>query len=162
MTDGHRCLSRRAVTLLLGGATLSPIASLASGAAEIQTTQSSVIKNTLLSLFEDPHRMNSLGSVCLGEVSFSETSWSKLEALLLSIGSHDFDGETRILIKSKINDLICKDFRDDDVVFINGWVLSITEALLYAFVARHFQPQPHHVADLSASDGAKGNLVLPI
>jgi hypothetical protein len=74
MTDDHRCVSRREATLLLGGVTLSPIASLVSGAAEIQTTQSSVIANIILSLFDNPHRINSLGSVCLGQVSFSETS----------------------------------------------------------------------------------------
>ena len=146
MTDGHRALNRRTATLLLGSATLFPIASLISNAAEIRTIQLSAFENIILSLFEDPHKVQSLGLDCMDQLLFSENSLSELEAALLSACTNSFE-ECRLLIRN----LIRREFFDDEVVFVNGWILSITEARLYAFVARHIQRQ--HGAPFCGSSG---------
>src|SRR5882724_8583671 len=132
MTDGLRHLNRRTVTLLLGGATLSAIGSSVSGAAEIHSEQSSSIEYTVRCLFEEQCRANSLGSACLNEVSFDGTSWHRLKKLLLSSGRHDREGDNLISIRRQIAEFILQDFSDNAVILVNGWVLSITEALLFA------------------------------
>ena len=109
----------------------------------IQTIQSSAFEKFILSLFEDPHKVQSLGLDCLNQLSLSENSLSELEAMVLSASNSE--RESRLLIRN----LIRREFCDDAVVFVNGWILSITEARLYAFVARQIQRQ--HGAPSSAS-----------
>jgi len=56
-------------------------------------------------------------------------------------GRHDREGDNLISIRRQIAEFILQDFSDNAVILVNGWVLSITEALLFALIARQFPPE---------------------
>ena len=125
MTDNSRHLSRRSINALIAGAAAWPYSGAALPINQNQSTAS--IKKILVSIFENPRSAYGIGSVYLGSLPpHARTADHLANAIVCTAGCDA--GTMR-------SNRVRKEFSEGAVVIVAGWVLSETEAQLYALAA---------------------------
>jgi hypothetical protein len=136
MTDQPRQLSRRSINAVLTGAA----AWLCNGAAlpltPTQPDYANSSQRILVSLFENPRSAYAIGAACLKSLPPNGSSPQQLTNAILVAA--EFGTETmtnKQAVRQRIANRVRHDFAEGAVVNIEGWLLSLTEARLYALAA---------------------------
>ena len=90
----------------------------------------------LLSIFEDPKSACEIGTACLKLMADEANTPEHLVNAI--VGAPECDHETlrdAQALKQRISNRVRRDFTEGAVVNAEGWVLSVTEARLYALAA---------------------------
>lgn len=134
---GHsRYMSRRSVNAFLtsaaawlcGGAVL-PLTPNQPNCAESR-------QQILVSLFENPRSACAIGTACLKSLPSNGISPQRLTNAILVAAECDAEAmRSKQALRQRIADRVRHDFAEGAVVSIEGWLLSQTEARLYALVA---------------------------
>ena len=143
MNHGKYGVSRRTVTSLLGGLTLFPPTRLASQSINSPNIPSGTFEATIKSIFEEHYQEQAFASATFSPSLLTHSSLQELKEifdLARSSGMQLF--HTKILLESVIQRFIHEDFCNDAVSFVDGWILSLTEASIFAFARKHFKSSP--------------------
>ena len=131
MTGNSRHLSRRSINALIVGAT----AWLCSRGA-LSFLPTTTIKSLLLSILEKPGSAYAIGSAYLGSLPPHTRAADHLtNAIVCASGCDDETMRSKEALRKQISIRVRKDFAEGAVVIVAGWVLSETEARLYALAA---------------------------
>ena len=89
-----------------------------------------------MGVFESPRNAYAIGSACLRSLPSNGNSAEQLTNEILVAAEIDFQApkSTRV-IRDRISNRVRKDFAEEAVISVDGWVLSLTEARLYALAA---------------------------
>ena len=134
MNDRSRTLSRRTASVVLAGAIAWPC--LGTSAQQVPTEATKTAHDLLLSVFEDPKYAYEIGTACLKLMAEGANTPEHLVNAI--IGAPECDHEvllTTPALKEHISNRVRRDFTEGAVVNADGWVLSVTEARLYALAA---------------------------
>ena len=134
MNDRSRTLSRRSASAVLAGAIAWPCLGAAAQLVPSQTTK--VAHDLLLSIFEDPKSACEIGAECLKLLGDEPNTPDHLVNAI--VGAPECDHVTlrdAQALRQHISNRIYRDFSEGTVVNAEGWVLSVTEARLYALAA---------------------------
>jgi len=136
MMDHPHRLSRRSVTASLAGAAVWPCNEAVSQLALKQPDHPTSLQHTLLSLFENPRSAYAIGAACLKSLPRNQSSLQQLTNAIVAASACDTEPMTTTqAVRHRITARVRQDFAEDAVVSIEGWLLSLTEARLYALVA---------------------------
>ncbi len=142
MIDASQRISRRALNAIIFNVTAWPFVPSGFLTNAIPSQQATSLQKMSLSFFENPDRARAFGQACLMTLTPPERSYEKLDAFIRAELGQDkgietmANGETfRIKVLRRIRD----DFANGDVMRVDGWILSSTEARLYALVSLHLQ-----------------------
>ena len=134
MNDRSRTLSRRSANAVLAGAIAWPC--LGASAQPVPTQPTEAAHDLLLSIFEDPKSACEIGTACLKLMVDEPNTPDHLVNAI--VGAPECDHVTlrdAQALKQHISNRIRRDFTEGTVVNAEGWVLSVTEARLYALAA---------------------------
>ena len=131
MTGNSRHLSRRSINALIAGAAAWPCSGAASPILSTMT-----IKRLLLSILEKPGSAYAIGSAYLASLPPGARAAEHLTNAIVCAAECDA-GTMRSTeaLRKQISIRVRKDFAKGAVVIVAGWVLSETEAQLYALAA---------------------------
>jgi hypothetical protein len=133
MTDYPRRLSRRSVSAFLASAVVWPCSGAASQPA-LNHPKSS--RHMLLSLFGNPSSAYAIGAACLKSLPPNQSSPQQLTKAILAAAACDTETmKTKQAVGHRIANQVCRDFAEGTVVCVDGWLLSLTEARLYALAS---------------------------
>jgi hypothetical protein len=136
MTDHLRHLSRRSVNAFLAGAAVWPCNMAALQLAANKPDPPKSLQHILLSLFENPRSAYAIGTACLKSLPPNQSSLQQLTNTFLAAAECDTGTmKTKQAVRQRIANRVRDDFAEGTVVSIEGWLLSLTEARLYALVA---------------------------
>jgi hypothetical protein len=140
MTDRPGGLSRRSVNAFLASAVVWPCnragSQLAPNQPEPLTPQ-----HMLLSLFGNPRSASEIGAACLKSLPPDQNSRQQLTNTILGAAGCDIETmKARQAVKRRIANQVRYDFAEGIVISVDGWLLSLTEARLYALVALCSKP----------------------
>lgn len=136
MTDLSRHYSRRSLNALLGGA-----AAWSWNGALLPLTLTpprdwNSLQYILLSLFENLRSAYAIGAACLKALPPSDSALQQLtNTIVASVERNAEVMSTRQAVRHCIEDWVRRDFANGAIVSVEGWLLSATEARLYALVA---------------------------
>jgi hypothetical protein len=131
MTGNSRHLSRRSINALIAGAAVWPC----SGAA-LPILPTTTMKRLLLSILEQPGSAYAIGSVYLGSLPpHARTADHLANAIVCTAGCDAGTMRSTEALRERISNRVRKEFSEGAVVIVAGWVLSETEAQLYALAA---------------------------
>jgi hypothetical protein len=131
MTGSSRHLSRRSINALIAGAAAWPC-----GGAASPILPTTTIKGWLLSILEQPGSAYAIGSAYLGSLPPDTRVGDRLaNAIVCSAGCDAGTMRSTEALRKQISIRVRKDFAEGAVVIVAGWVLSETEAQLYALAA---------------------------
>ena len=119
--------SRRAINAFLASAVLWPRGSLAS----IRNSPS----NLLHAAFDDPAKARVVGAACLSALP-EQTAPQLVGAIVANLDNEALG--SRQAFKRQLTDRVRDDFARGMMVSANGWLLSLTEARLYALAALYY------------------------
>jgi hypothetical protein len=129
MTDLPRRWSRRLVNALLAGAASWPGLALARPKASPDAGVE--LSARLLGLFPDRARVAAIGAACLDALPANERSVAQLiDAIAAAAGCDAAMSEAAL--RAQLADRVRQDFATGAVISVDGWLLSATEARLYA------------------------------
>ena len=128
-------LSRRnLITTLVGAAWLSGRTSLAAS-PEYLTPNLSACDN-LAKLCSDLRCAGPIGKACLRALPETEMSLERLAPLILrEVSSSNRDLSSVIGLRQAVREQTRYDFRDEKILNVDGWILSLTESRVYAMAA---------------------------
>ena len=131
MTGNSRHLSRRSINALIAGAAAWPCSGAASSILSTMT-----LKRLLLSILEKPGSAYMIGLAYLGSLPPDARTADHLTNAIVCAADCD-TGTMRSTeaLRKQISIRVRKDFAEGAVVIVAGWVLSETEAQLYALAA---------------------------
>jgi hypothetical protein len=90
----------------------------------------------LASLSEDWRRARSVGRAYLEMIGCAEASPGRLMAMIFpESSSPDVIPNSAREIREMVNDHVRREFSEGSVVTVDGWILAITEARIYALAA---------------------------
>ena len=99
-------------------------------------TKISTIKRMLVSIFENPRSAYGIGSVYLDSLPPDARAADRLaNAIVCAAGCDTGTMRSTEALRKQISIRVRKDFAEGAVVIVAGWVLSETEAQLYALAA---------------------------
>ena len=131
MTGNSRHLSRRSINALIAGAAAWPCSGAASPILSTMT-----IKRLLLSILEKPGSAYAIGSAYLESLPPHARAADHLtNAIVCAAGCDAGTMRSTEVLRKQISIRVRKDFAKGAVVIVAGWVLSETEAQLYALAA---------------------------
>ncbi len=136
MMHHPRCWSRRSVNMLLAGAAAWSCDGTAWQLPSSQFSDQKSLQLILLSLFENCRSAYAIGLACLKALPPNPSALQQLVNVM--IASADCTAgvtKTKDVVRRCIDDRVRHDFAEGAVVNIDGWLLSSTEARLYALVA---------------------------
>jgi len=134
LNDRSRTLSRRTASAVLAGAIAWPY--LGASAQQVPTEATNAAHDLLLSVFEDPKSACEIGTACLKLMVEGANAAEQLVNAI--VGAPEYDHEVLCntqALKQRITNRVRRDFTEGAVVNADGWVLSVTEARLYALAA---------------------------
>ncbi len=135
MTDRLRHLSRRSVNTFLAAAVAWPY----DGWVQLtlnQPDQAKPMPHVLCRLFENPRSAYAIGTACLKLFPLHARSPQLLADAIFATAECDTEAmKTKEAIRHRIANRVHRDFAEGAVVNVEGWLLSQTEARLYALVA---------------------------
>jgi hypothetical protein len=103
-------------------------------------------RQTLISLFSDRRRVHAIAAAYVGTLARERASPAALTRAILGHMSISIAAGTTVpAIRRIISEQIQLDFLYDDIVYIDGWILSKTEARLCALAAADRLGQPDSV-----------------
>ena len=128
-------LSRRnLITTLIGAAWLSGRTSPAAS-PEYLTPNLSACDN-LVKLCSDLRCAGPIGKACLRALPETEMSLERLAPLILiEVSSNNRDLSSVIGLRQAVREQTRYDFRDEKILNVDGWILSLTESRVYAMAA---------------------------
>jgi hypothetical protein len=136
MTDQLCHLSRRSVNVFLAGAAAWSCYGAALPLAPNELGVQRSLQHILLSLFENPRSAYAIGTACLKSLPPNQSSLQQLTNAILTAAECDTKTmKTKQAVRYRIANRVRRDFAEGAVVNIDGWLLSLTEARLYALVA---------------------------
>jgi hypothetical protein len=134
MNDRSRTISRRSASAILAGAIAWPCSG--ASAQQVPNQATTVAHDLLIAIFEDPKSACEIGTACLKLMADEANTPDHLVNTIVGTPGCDYemlrDGRT---LKQHISNRVHHDFTEGAVVNAEGWVLSITEARLYALAA---------------------------
>ena len=131
MTGNTRHLSRRSINALIAGAAAWPCSGAASPILSTMT-----MKRLLLSILEKPGSAYAIGSVYLESLpSHARAADHLTNAIVCAAECDTGTMKSTEALRKQISIQVRKDFAEGAVVIVAGWVLSETEAQLYALAA---------------------------
>ena len=134
--DNTRHLSRRAFNASLAGTAVLPCTGAASQIAANGFDQQKLWLDILMRVFEFPRNAYAIGNACLRTLPPKGNSAEQLaNAILVAAEIDSQAAKTTQAIRDRISNRVRKDFAEDAVISVDGWVLSLTEARLYALAA---------------------------
>jgi hypothetical protein len=132
MTDHPRRLSRRTVNALLASAVAWP----RSAAVEPALRHPKSLQSEFLSLFGNPKNAHAIGALCLKSLPLDQSSPQQLMDAVLAAAACDTETmKTNQAVGRRIANQVRREFARGTVIRVDGWLLSLTEARLYALVA---------------------------
>ena len=134
MTGNSRHLSRRSINALIASVAAWPCSSALSLTVPNQSTTS--MRNMLLSLFENPRCAFAIGSAYLKSLPPGARAAERLtNAIILRTECEAEAMKCNRVLRGRVSSQVRKDFAEGAVVSVAGWILSVTEAQLYALAA---------------------------
>ena len=134
-------LSRRGFNAFLAGAVAWPCSGEASPLTNQGCIHQKIGQDILVSLFENPRNARAIGAACLK--SLPPNSPQQLTRAILAAAECDAETiKATHAVRQRISNRVRKDFAEDAVVSVDGWMLSLTEARLYALVALSVESEP--------------------
>src|SRR5712671_5009683 len=122
------------MTTLVGAAWLSGRTSLAAS-PEYLTPNLSACDN-LVTLCSDLRCAGPIGKACLRALPETEMSLERLAPLILiEVSSNNRDLSSVIGLRQAVREQTRYDFRDEKILNVDGWILSLTESRVYAMAA---------------------------
>jgi hypothetical protein len=90
----------------------------------------------LLALLDDPRDASAIGRAYVHTLSAAERSAEKLVRAIFADASLDMRTPPGFgIVGSTVNERMRRDFSEGAIVTVDGWILSLTEARLYALAA---------------------------
>ncbi len=133
MNDCPQGLSRRFACGLLAGVIVYPTLYCTTPR---QTHNAASLIKKITSLFSDRRNVNTIGAACLNALPFAERKLPALAAELCLVTSYNaLAGMSKDAVRRQILDQVCRDFAQGHVINVNGWLLALTEARVYALVS---------------------------
>ena len=122
------------MTTLVGAAWLSGRTSLA--ASPEYLTPSLPACDNLAKLCSDLRCAGPIGKACLRALPETEMSLERLAPLILrEVSSSNRDLSSVIGLRQAVREQTRYDFRDEKILNVDGWILSLTESRVYAMAA---------------------------
>jgi len=122
------------MTTLVGAAWLSGRTSLA--ASPEYLTPSLPACDNLAKLCSDLRCAGPIGKACLRALPETEMSLERLAPLILiEVSSNNRDLSSVIGLRQAVREQTRYDFRDEKILNVDGWILSLTESRVYAMAA---------------------------
>ena len=135
MKDHPRHLSRRSVNAFLAGAAAWPCKVAALQLAPNQPAHPKSLHYIFLSLFENLRSAYAIGTACLKSLPPNQCSLQQLTNAILAAAECDTETvKAKQALRHCIANRVRDDFAEGAVVSIEGWLLSQTEARLYALI----------------------------
>jgi hypothetical protein len=132
MNNQCPCLDRRFVNGILASITAWPFGVIPLLSSEQANGQYS-FRYLLLSLFGDLKSASAIGSACLNYLPTSTAE--QLANEILAIASCDAEAmKNREALRRQIINRVRGDFAKGAIISVDGWLLSLTEARVYALV----------------------------
>jgi hypothetical protein len=119
--------TRREIGAFLAAAALWPQAAMAPGLPQL----------LLYAALDEPGRACALGAACLRSLPPGQSEQQLAHAILQVVGGAATG--TRQEFKRRLASLVAEDFAQGATVEADGWLLSRTEARLYALAALHLK-----------------------
>ena len=140
MTDHPRSLSRRSVNAFLASAVVWPCNKALSRLTPHQADDPRSLQHMLLSLFGNPRRAYAIGVACLKAFPPDQICAQQLSNAILARSACDGEAmKSQHTLRHRIATQVRQDFSEGAFVSVDGWLLSLTEARLYALVALSFE-----------------------
>ena len=134
MTGHPRRFTRRSINALVAGAAAWPCCQ--AGAQLMLAEPNLPLQHALVSLFEDPRSACAIGVACLKSLPPAGNSPDGLASAISSTAGCNSETLTsRHATRRRIRDRVRSDFAEGAVLNVDGWILSVTEARLYALAA---------------------------
>ena len=131
MTGNGRHLNRRSFDALIAGAAIWPCTS-----AALPILAATTIRKLLLSVLEQPASAYTIGSAFLESLPPDARVADRLvNAIVCAVGCDSVTIRSTETLRKQISIQVRRDFAEGAVVIVAGWVLSETEAQLYALAA---------------------------
>ena len=133
MTDQSRCLSRRVVVGFLASAAAWPVVP---PMGSLQPNLPTSLQCMLLSLFGNLRGVCKIGVACLNSLPRGESTlqWLTKEVSAVTLGNIETI-KSKDEMKLRIVDRVRHDFAQGAIIEVDGWLLSLTEARVYALVS---------------------------
>jgi hypothetical protein len=133
VSDQSHCLSRRLVNAFLASAVVWPISGAVPSLALKQPSLQESMQCVLLSLFGSAH---AIGAACLNSLPQEQRRGQQLASEILVAASCDTETvNSKEVVRHRIADQVRRDFARGATISVDGWLLSLTEARVYALVA---------------------------
>ena len=132
-----RLLDRRFVNALLAGAVAWPV----SGTVPLlvskkQPDLQDSLQHLLQSIFASFRGGRALGTACLKSLPDGENTGRQLSNKIITLVLCDAETmKSKEAVRSRIANQVRLDFAQGAVVSVDGWLLSLTEARVYALIA---------------------------
>jgi len=134
MTGPAHQISRRSANALLAGALAWPC--LGVGTQQISSHCTKVAQDALISIFENSRSASEIGSMCLKSVMVGARTTEDLANAIIVATECDTEAlKSMQTLRQRISNRVRNDFAEGAVINVEGWVLSVTEAHLYALAA---------------------------
>jgi hypothetical protein len=137
VTDRHR-FNRRSVTALLWTSIIWPIDGFGPRLVTTKppTPLETSLQRVLSSLYSDLHSANAVGEACLRSLPESERRSSQLSKLILtSILGNKNTIKSKEALRQLVAEQVRSDFANGAVLSVDDWLLSLTEARVFALLA---------------------------
>ena len=131
-----RLLNRRFVNSLLAGAVAWPASGIVPSLASEQPCLQESFQHLLLSIFVNFRSGCALGAACLRSLPNGESTEQQLSSKIIAQALCDAETmKSKEAVRRRIANQVRLDFAQGAVVSVDGWLLSLTEARVYALVA---------------------------
>lgn len=133
MTDQSRRLSRRVVVGFLASAAVWPVVP---PMVSLQTSLSTSLQCMLLSFFGNLRGVRKIGVTCLNSLPHGESTLQRLTKEVSAVTLKNTKTiKSKDEMRLRIVDQVRHDFAQGAIIEVDGWLLSLTEARVYALVS---------------------------
>ena len=134
MTGPAQPISRRAANALLASGLAW--ACLGVGTQQMPSHCAKVAQDALISIFENSRSAYEIGSMCLKSMMVGAKTTEDLANAIIVATECDKEAlKSMQTLRQRISNRVRNDFAEGAVINVEGWVLSVTEAHLYALAA---------------------------
>ena len=134
MTGPAQQINRRAANALLASGLAW--ACLGVGTQQMSRHCATVAQDALISIFENSRSASEIGSMCLKSMTVGAKTTEDLANAIIVAAECDKESLKSIhTLRQRISIRVRNDFAEGAVINVEGWVLSVTEARLYALAA---------------------------
>jgi len=136
MNDQSCCLSRRLVNVFLASAIAWPFSGAVPSPVLKRHNLQQPLQCMLLSLFGNLRSACAIGMACLNSLPHEQSTGQQLANEILAAASCDTETmKSKEAVRYRIANQVRQEFAQGAIISVDGWLLSLTEARVYALVA---------------------------